>query len=59
MSLWLVGDVPTRHLMTSFMQHAQAEPPDEALRQAMLERRAKDPRIAGWASFAVFGAPQR
>lgn len=59
MSLWLVGDTPTRDLMTSFMQHAQAQPPDEALRQAMLERRAKDSRIAAWASFAVFGAPQR
>jgi CHAT domain-containing protein len=58
MSLWLIGDMPTRHLMTSFMQKAQTQPPDEALRQAMSERRAKDPRIATWASFAVFGAPQ-
>lgn len=59
MSLWRVGDEPTRDLMTAFMQHAQALPPDEALRRAMLQRRQKDPRVAAWASFAVFGAPQR
>lgn len=58
MSLWLVGDEPTLWLMTSFMQYAQKLPPDEALRKAMLDRRAIDPRIAAWASFAVFGAPQ-
>jgi CHAT domain-containing protein len=59
MSLWRVGDAPTRYLMTDFMQHAQKQPPEEALRLAMLERRAQDPRIAAWSGFAVFGAPQR
>ncbi len=58
MSLWLIGDMSTRYLMTSFIKYAQTLPPDEALRKAMLERRAKDPRTATWASFAVFGAPQ-
>jgi CHAT domain-containing protein len=59
MSLWLVGDRATQALMTRFMAFARELPPDKALRQAMLERRSEDPRVAAWASFAVFGAPER
>ena len=59
MSLWPVGDRDTMRLMTLFMRHVRSLPPDKALREAMLERRQADPRIAAWASFAVFGAPER
>lgn len=58
MSLWAVGDVKTRELMTSFMRHTKEQAPDRALREAMLELRRKDSRWAGWAGFAVFGMPE-
>ena len=58
MSLWAVGDVKTRELMTSFMRHTKEKAPDQALREAMLELRRKDSRLAGWGSFSVFGMPE-
>ena len=59
MSLWLVGDRSTQLLLTRFIEFARSAPPDKALRSAMLEARARDPRVAAWASFAVFGAPEQ
>jgi CHAT domain-containing protein len=59
MSLWNVGDASTAQLMTRFAAALRAYPPDHALRQAMLAQRATDPNPAHWASFAVFGLPER
>jgi CHAT domain-containing protein len=59
MSLWNVGDASTAQLMTRFAAALRATPPDRALRQAMLAQRATDPNPAHWASFAVFGLPER
>jgi len=38
---------------------AGTDPPDRALRQAMLTLRKTGPNPAHWASFAVFGLPEQ
>ena len=59
MSLWNVGDASTAQLMTHFAAALRTDPPDRALRQAMLALRKTDPNPAHWASFAVFGLPEQ
>lgn len=53
-----VGDASTRALMDRFYEHLLTDsdrpPPHEALRRAMVDRRAEDPRSLAWADFAVF-----
>lgn len=57
MSLWSVNDRATLALMDHFQRNLVAQPPDEALRNAMLATRADYPDPAHWASFALFGSP--
>jgi len=59
MSLWRVDDDATRKLMVRFLAEAMRQPPDKALRAAMLARKAEDADPAHWSSFAVFGVPER
>jgi CHAT domain-containing protein len=59
MSVWRVDDDATRALMTRFVEEASHAPADVALRRAMLHVRAADPDPARWASFAVYGLPER
>jgi CHAT domain-containing protein len=60
MSLWSVDDAATRELMTRFIDLLVAGTPvDKALQSAMLAVRERYPSPAHWASFAVFGAPER
>jgi hypothetical protein len=56
MSLWPVDDAATAALMAAFVRHLADVPPSEALRRAMLERRAVDPDPRHWAAFTVFGS---
>jgi hypothetical protein len=57
MSLWNVNDQATAELMRSFVLHLRDSVPAEALRQAMVETRAKYPEPAKWAAFVYFGMP--
>jgi hypothetical protein len=59
MSVWRVDDDATRALMTRFVEEAARAPTDVALRRAMLHLRNTDPDPAHWASFAVYGLPER
>lgn len=60
MSLWSVDDAATRELMTSFIASLLAGTPvDKALQSAMLAVRERYPSPAHWASFGVFGTPER
>jgi CHAT domain-containing protein len=56
MSLWPVDDRATAALMVAFVRHLAEAPPAEALRRAMLDRRAVDPAPRTWAAFTLFGS---
>jgi CHAT domain-containing protein len=55
-SLWAVPDAPTADLMTAFYRHLAREPSRaRALRQAMLDVRARHPHPLDWAGFVLIG----
>jgi CHAT domain-containing protein len=55
-SLWAVPDAPTADLMTAFYRHLAREPNRaRALRQAMLDVRARHPHPLDWAGFVLIG----
>jgi len=56
-SLWSIDDKATVPLMEAFVERLRIEPPAQALRQAMLRIREKNPDPSHWASFVIFGAP--
>ncbi len=56
MSLWNVDDAATQVLMTRLITYAEAHPPAEALRLAMIDTRKDYPDPALWASFLMFGS---
>jgi CHAT domain-containing protein len=59
-SLWSVSDEATAFEMERFYSHLQVGiGTARALRQAMLETRAKWPSVAEWAAFEVMGEPAR
>ena len=64
MSLWNVNDTATRDLMTDFIDQIAGNDDslatisrEQALRQAMLNARERNPDPALWAGFALFGLP--
>jgi CHAT domain-containing protein len=58
-SLWNVPDQPTSDLMVAFYRALTRAPGRaQALRQAMLETRAKYPDPAAWAGFFLMGLNQ-
>ena len=60
MSLWSVDDMVTRELMARFIgKVTDGLPTDKALQAAMLAIREHHPSPAHWASFSVYGAPER
>lgn len=60
MSLWSVDDEATKELMTEFVDGLmKGQARDNALQAAMLQLRGKYPSPSHWASFAVYGAPER
>ncbi|MEM8809811.1 MAG: CHAT domain-containing tetratricopeptide repeat protein [Cyanobacteria bacterium P01_G01_bin.38] len=55
-SLWQVPDMPTADLMTEFYQQLEGNPNKaQALRQAMLALKARDPNPKNWAGFVLMG----
>lgn len=54
-SLWEVDDAATAELMISFYEHLASLGPQEALRQAQLQTRAKHPAPRLWAAFEITG----
>ena len=55
-SLWSVPDAPTADLMTAFYRHlARDASRARALREAMLEVRARSPHPRDWAAFMLIG----
>lgn len=60
MSLWSVDDKPTQELMEGFVDGVmEGQAVDKALQAAMLNLRREHPSPSHWASFAVYGAPER
>lgn len=60
MSLWSVDDTPTKELMEQFVDLvASGQAVDKALQAAMLSLREKYPNPSHWASFSIYGAPER
>lgn len=60
MSLWSVDDEATKELMEHFVGLvASGQAVDKALQAAMLALREKDPDPSHWASFSIYGAPER
>jgi CHAT domain-containing protein len=60
MSLWDVEDLATRDLMLLFVENLKMHIPSEALRQAMLEYKKRNPKAppSQWAAFTLFGTPR-
>lgn len=56
-SLWDIGDASTKDIMTDFVRRMahERQPPETALRHAMLEARGRGVPAGGWAGFAMFG----
>ena len=60
MSLWSVDDEATKELMEQFVDFVmKGQAVDKALQSAMLNFRGKYPSPSNWASFSVYGAPER
>ena len=60
MSLWSVDDQKTKELMEQFVDLvASGKPVDKALQIAMVRLRDRYPNPSNWASFAVYGNPER
>lgn len=60
MSLWSVDDDATRDLMEDFSKNiAKGMPVDKALQSAMQITRGKYPDPSYWASFSIYGSPEK
>lgn len=60
MSLWSVDDTATKELMEQFVDLvASGQAIDKALQAAMVSLRHKYPNPSHWASFSIYGAPER
>lgn len=60
MSLWSVDDEATKELMENFVRLVCiGQAVDKAIQSAMLSLRCKYPNPYFWASFSVYGAPER
>lgn len=60
MSLWSVDDTATKELMEQFVDLvASGQAVDKALQTAMVSLRHKYPNPSHWASFSIYGAPER
>lgn len=60
MSLWSVDDLATKELMNKFVDLvASGQAVDKALQTAMMSLRDKYPNPAHWASFSIYGDPER
>lgn len=55
MSLWNVDDQATARMMLDFNEALRRFTPSEALREATLKARVRDPNPFNWAGFALFG----
>lgn len=60
MSLWSVDDTATKELMEQFVDFvASGKAVDKALQAAMVSLRDKYPNPSHWASFSIYGAPEK
>ena len=60
MSLWSVDDEATKELMGRFVDLvASGQAVDKALQAAMQSLRKEYPNPSNWASFSIYGAPER
>ncbi|MFO0701103.1 MAG: CHAT domain-containing protein [Nitrospira sp.] len=60
MSLWSVDDTATKVLMEQFVDLVvSGKPVDKALQAAMVSLRQKYTNPSNWASFSIYGAPER
>jgi len=60
MSLWSVDDTATKELMEHFVDLvASGQAVDKALQTAMISVRHKYQNPSNWASFSIYGAPER
>lgn len=60
MSLWSVDDTATKELMVQFVDLvASGQAVDKALQAAMVSLRDRYPNPSNWASFSIYGAPER
>lgn len=60
MSLWSVDDEATKELMEQFVDLVvKGQAVDKALQSAMLKLKETYPSQSNWASFSVYGAPER